>query len=95
MRLTIRKVPGPGRHGRAPGPVDLATVQLDATRLARDAGTVAEEVVQHLSGIVGSKVSITVEIEAEIPEGASDQMVRTVTENARTLKFTNFGFEES
>jgi hypothetical protein len=71
------------------------TVQLDATRLARDAGTVAEEVVQHLSGIVGSKVTVTVEIEAEIPDGASDQVVRTVNENARTLKFNSFGFEES
>ena len=37
----------------------------------------------------------TVEIEAEIPSGAPDNVVRTVTENCRTLKFENQGFEET
>ena len=31
--------------------------------------------------------------EAEIPSGAPAQVVRTVTENSRTLKFTSQGFE--
>ena len=69
------------------------TVTLDATRLGRDAGRVAEEVIAHLTGIVGAKVTITLEVEAEIPGGASDHVVRTVTENCRTLKFTSQGFE--
>jgi hypothetical protein len=30
---------------------------------------------------------------AQMPDGASEQVVRTVTENGRTLKFTNHGFE--
>lgn len=71
------------------------TVQLDVTRLGRDAGKVAEEVVQHISLLEGAKVSVTVEIQATIPKGATEQAVRTVTENCRTLKFTNYGFEES
>jgi hypothetical protein len=34
------------------------------------------------------------EIEAEIPQGASDNVVRTVTENGQTLKFlSTSGFE--
>ena len=70
------------------------TVALDSTRVGRDAGRIAEEVVSHLAGLVGAKVEVTLEIEAEIPGGASDQVVRTVTENARTLKFNNQGFEE-
>lgn len=37
---------------------------------------------------------MTLEIEADIPNGAPDTIVRTVTENSRTLKFTNQGFEE-
>lgn len=69
------------------------TVTLDATRLGRDAGQISEAVVQHLVGIVGSKVEITLEIHAEIPESVSDQVHRTVTENCRTLKFSDFGFE--
>jgi hypothetical protein len=37
---------------------------------------------------------VTLEIEARIPDGVSDNVVRTVTENARTLKFKNQGLEE-
>jgi hypothetical protein len=55
---------------------------------------IADEVVTHLAGIVGSKVKVTLDIEAEIPAGTSDQVVRIVTENSRSLKFTSHGFEE-
>jgi len=50
-------------------------------------------VIAHLSGLVSAKVKVTLEVEAEIPSGVSDQVVRTVTENSRTLKFTSQGFE--
>lgn len=33
------------------------------------------------------------EIEAEVPNGALDNVVRIVTENCRTLKFDGHGFE--
>ncbi len=70
------------------------TVTLDSTRVGRDASEVADEVVTHLVGLVGSSVRITLEIEAEIPAGVPESVVRTVTENTRTLKFTsNSGFE--
>jgi len=69
------------------------TVVLDATRVGRDAGKVAEEVISHLVGLVGANVTVTIEIEAQIPEGATDNIVRIVTENSRTLKFTSHGFE--
>src|SRR5262249_27154409 len=68
-----------------------ATVGVDATRVGRDAGRIADEVISHLSGLVGSKVTVTLEIEAIIPGGAPDNVVRTVTENARTLKFMSQG----
>ncbi len=70
------------------------TVTLEAARVGRDASRVAEEVIAHLTGIVGASVAVTLEIEAQIPSGASDHIVRTVTENCRTLKFTNQGFEQ-
>jgi predicted AAA+ superfamily ATPase len=70
------------------------TVTLDSARVGRDAGRIADEVITHLVGLVGSSVRVTLEIEAEIPAGASDNVVRTVTENSRTLKFaSNSGFE--
>ncbi len=69
------------------------TVQLDASRVGRDAGRVAEEVISHLVGQVGAEVTVTLEIEALLPGGATEQIVRTVTENGRALKFSSQGFE--
>ena len=68
-------------------------VTLDATRAGRDASQVADEVISHLAGLVGANVRVTLEIAAEIPDGAPDHVVRTVTENSRTLKFDSHGFE--
>jgi predicted AAA+ superfamily ATPase len=69
------------------------SVTLDTTRVGRDAGKIAEEVIAHLSGLVGAEVTVTLEIHAQIPTGVSDTTVRTVTENCRTLKFSDHGFE--
>jgi predicted AAA+ superfamily ATPase len=71
------------------------SVPVDPARLGRDAGRIAEEVVQHLVGLVGADVEIHLEIQAEIPDGAPENIVRTVTENCRTLKFKTHGFEET
>ncbi|MCP9448661.1 MAG: DUF499 domain-containing protein [Nitrospira sp.] len=70
------------------------SVELDPTRVGRDAGRIADEIIAHLAGLVGSEVKVTLEIDAQIPNGAPDHVVRTVTENSRTLKFTSQGFEE-
>lgn len=70
-----------------------ATVTLDSSRIGRDAGRIAEEVVQHLALLPGAKVEVVLDIQAELPEGAPENVVRTVTENCRTLKFSSQGFE--
>ena len=85
----IRGEGGAGRPKRFHG-----TVNLDSARVGRDAGRIADEVISHLSGLVGSSVKVTLEIEAAIEAGAPENVVRTVTENRRTLKFTTQGFEE-
>jgi len=87
--------PAPVAAGQAAKPRRYhGTVTLDSSRVGRDASKIADEVITHLVGIVGSTVRVTLEIEAEIPQGASDNVVRTVTENGRTLKFaSNSGFE--
>ena len=91
--------PGPGMpppdKPTATQPVRFhGTVPLDSTRVGRDASRIADEVISHLSGLVGARVTVTLEISAEVPSGAPDHVVRTVTENSRTLKFTNQGFEK-
>jgi predicted AAA+ superfamily ATPase len=70
-----------------------ATVKLDPARAGADASRVGEEVLAHLVGMVGADVQVTLEIAAEAPGGFPEKVVRTVTENGRTLKFTQQGFE--
>jgi predicted AAA+ superfamily ATPase len=80
--------------GPAPAPKRFhGSVTLAPTRVGRDAGRIADEVIAHLAALVGSTVRVTLEIEAEIPSGAPEHVVRIVTENSRTLKFTSQGFE--
>jgi predicted AAA+ superfamily ATPase len=90
------KVPGEASAKRpdAPRPKRFhGTVELDAARVGRDAGRIADEVISHLVGQVGAQVKVTLEIEAQLPGGAPESVVRTVTENSRTLGFENQGFE--
>jgi hypothetical protein len=81
--------PKPPKLGRFYG-----SVMIDPKRLGRDASRIAEEVVQHFTALVAAGVEITLEIRAELPDGASDKLVRDVTENCRTLKFDSFEFAE-
>lgn len=97
---------GPSHPGTKPGATDKGaappqlarrfhgTVSLDPARVGRDAGRIAEEVIAHLVGQPGAEVSVTLEIDARLPNGASEQTARTVTENSRTLKFTSHAFEK-
>ena len=93
----------PGKPGEpvspTPPPAQLprrfhGSVTLDPTRVGRDASKIAEEVIAHLTGLVGADVRVTPEIQAEVPSGAPGNVVRTVTENCRTLKFSDHGFEK-
>jgi hypothetical protein len=68
-------------------------VTIDATRLSRELGKISDEVISHLSGLVGAKVEITIEVNAIIPNGVPENVVRTVVENAKTLRFTSHDFE--
>ena len=99
--------PGGGGPDPRPGPGEIpptppaapqlrrfhGSVRVDSTRVGRDAGRIADEVIAHLAGQMGAEVTVTIEIEARLPNGATDQLVRTVTENSRTLKFDSQGFE--
>jgi predicted AAA+ superfamily ATPase len=89
-------VGGDSTSSTTPAPISRryhGTVVLDPTRVGRDASRIADEVIAHLAGQVGAEVTVTIEIEAQLPNGAPDQLVRTVTENSRTLKFKSHGFE--
>ncbi len=87
-----------GRPPSPPAPAPLAkryhgSVRLDPKRVGANASQIAEEVIAHLSALVDAKVRLTLEIEADMPGGASALVVRIVTENSNQLKFDYSGFE--
>jgi hypothetical protein len=95
-------VTGGEEPGREPEPLVVdgkphrfyAVVVVDPVRMSRDAGQVADEVVKHLAGLTDTNVEVRIEITAASEDGFEDYVVRTVTENAKTLKFDQHGFEE-
>lgn len=94
-----RPEPAPGAAGRDPGAGGRqhgggrGIVALEPSRAGRDAGRIADEVIAHLIAQLSAEVTVTLEIDVTLPEGANDQIVRTVAENGRTLRFTTHGFE--
>lgn len=70
------------------------TATLDTTRVVKNIGHLMDEVINHLTQVNGAKVVIKLDVEASMPDGAPVTTVRTVTENCRTLKVEDFGFDE-
>lgn len=96
--------PGPG-PGPGPGPqppvVDIGFTRffgvkkLSAEKVAHDFKNISDEVLAHLRSADTTSVTVRIEIEATDASGFPETTVRTVSENARTLKFEQSGFEET
>jgi predicted AAA+ superfamily ATPase len=69
--------------------------KLDPERYGRDWTKIAQEVLQHLASVEDVQLEVHVEITATTLEGFPDDKVRIVTENAKVIKFEQFGFEDS
>lgn len=69
------------------------SAQLDTTRVNRDVQRILEEIVVHLTQEPDVTMEIRLEVAATAPKGISQQTVRAVSENCRTLKLGDFGFE--
>jgi len=54
---------------------------------------VAEEIIATLAADPNAEIKISVEIQANFPNGAQEQTKRAVSENAKTLKFNNAEWE--
>jgi len=70
-------------------------VSLEPVRLLRDVGDIAEAIVRQLGKAGKTEITIRLEIDADCESGFSEEVQRTVTENARTLKFDSHEFEDS
>ena len=85
-------VQGENDGGEAVTPVNRR-FYIDATRANRDMGVYVSEIIQHLTELHGGHVELTLDVQAQIPDGIPASVVRTVSENCQTLKVHDFGFE--
>ncbi|MBZ4613710.1 ATP-binding protein [Mycobacterium avium subsp. hominissuis] len=67
---------------------------LSADKVALEFKNVVEEVISHLRD-TGTQLVVKIEIEATDAAGFDESKIRTVSENAHTLKFDQSGFEET
>lgn len=101
-----KPTPGPGPGPGPKPPIDppppppetkpkrfYASVTLNPGILGREAGRIGDEILSHLVSLPGAKAEVSFEIEIRIPDGVPDNVVRTVTENCKTLKFDSQAFE--
>ena len=72
----------------------VGSVKLNSLRVGRDAGRIAEEILNHLNTLPGSHSTITLEVEVNVPGGVDSDVVRIVLENANTLGFQHSSFED-
>ena len=66
---------------------------LDNTRVNRDVQKILEEVVALLAQ-ENARLELRFEVQASSPGGFSPSAMRDISENCRTLKIADFGFEE-
>lgn len=96
---------GPTTHDPSAPKVDVVFVKpktrfygvktLNSDKIALDFKNIADEVIANLRAADGTELTVRLEIEATNTTGFEDGNVRTVSENARTLRFDQSGFEES
>ena len=63
----------------------IGTAMISSERPARDIHRIVEAVVEQLTALPGSEVTLKLEIDAEVPSGLDRAKVRTLIENANTL----------
>jgi hypothetical protein len=93
---------GKGADKRETGPATKAlktrfhgSIRISHADFREKAGDVSREIAQQLAKVVGSDVEIVVEVVAKSDKGFPDDVLRTVSENCRTMRFDSFEFEES
>jgi hypothetical protein len=63
------------------------SVEVSASVAKSKLNTIAEEVIKLLDSDPNANIRVTLEIDAQFPEGAGDNIKRAVSENATNLDF--------
>lgn len=91
VAITLGKVTPP------PGPKNtrfFGAARLDPEFYQKSFTKLAQEVIAHLASVEGAELELSIEITAHRADGFPEDKVRIVSENARVLKFDQFGFED-
>jgi hypothetical protein len=91
--VTPPKDPTPPQPPRPSNIRFFGTTTLNPEFYARDFGRITSEVIQHLAAVEGVELEVRLEITAVAKTGFDEAKVRTISENAQTLKFEQSGFE--
>jgi RecA/RadA recombinase len=100
VKILVVAIAGSSLPRRAPAAASLLGLyRLNSFLIGQvfysdQAEQIADEVVKLLTGLVGAKVEMVLEVRAEVPDGVPENIERAVSENARQLKFQTFEFEE-
>ena len=67
---------------------------MDNTRINREVNTYVQEILQHLMNVDDANVDIRLEVQVDASKGIPSSTIRTVSENCKTLKVDDFGFND-
>jgi hypothetical protein len=84
--LDVRITPRPRRF--------YAKITLDPNRPTPMVSNIAQSILSELDRARGTTITLTLDIAAETVDGFSKDVETIVCENAASLRFTDFGFEE-
>lgn len=70
------------------------SAKLENTRIKRDVSRLVDEIINRITSIDGSEIEISLDLNATVKKDIFQNRIRTVSENCRTLKVKNFGFDE-
>jgi len=73
----------------------VGSAPISGDRYSGDFAKIAAEVIANLAAAPGVKLTLNISIDAVAPGGFTEQQIRTIRENASTLKFTTNEFEEA
>lgn len=70
------------------------SAEVDPVRVNKVVSTYVDEIIRHLMQVDGATVELKLDVDVISPDGIPASTVRTVSENCKTLKITDFGFDE-
>lgn len=70
------------------------SADVDPVRVNKVISTYVDEIIRHLMQVDGATVELELDEDVIAPGGIPAATVRTVSENCKTLKITDFGFDD-